>query len=70
MKNIDTWNKNVSNYINELNQKLLENEEAVQLYNGFYVWDSKILQNHHIIFHTIFTFYFHLKLINNPIIKI
>ncbi len=31
MKNIDTWNKNVSNYINELNQKLLENEEAVQL---------------------------------------
>ena len=45
MKNIDTWNKNVSNYINEPNQKLLENEEAVQLYNGFYVWDSKILQN-------------------------
>ena len=50
MKNIDTWNKNVSNYINELNQKLLENEEDVQLYNGFYVWDSKILQNPKIMF--------------------
>ena len=50
MKTIEVWEKKVSTYLNNLNKTLLENEQTKGLYNGFYVWDSKIIQNPKIMF--------------------
>lgn len=44
------WESEVSEYLNSLNQKLLNSPEASELYNGFYIWDSEIKFNPKIMF--------------------
>ena len=50
MKTIEKWQEEVSSYLNNINKNLLKNEEVIHLYNGFYIWDSKIIQNPKIMF--------------------
>lgn len=44
------WEKNVSEYLKTLKEKLDKNDKAKNLYNGFYIWDSKFIYRPKIMF--------------------
>ncbi len=50
MEGVKNWQKEVSIYLSNLNDELLKNKESIELYNGFYVWDSKIIIKPKIMF--------------------
>jgi hypothetical protein len=50
MNTIEEWEKDVKSYLISIKELLDNNEEAKNLYNGFYIWDSKLIYNPKIMF--------------------
>ena len=50
MNTIENWTKEVKHYLENIKELLDQNEEAKKLYNGFYIWDSKLIYNPKIMF--------------------
>lgn len=46
----ENWNNDVEETLRELKAKIDQNETAKSLYGGFYVWDSKFIENPEIMF--------------------
>lgn len=44
------WEENVKKSTEELKIRLDENQKCKELYNGFYIWDSKFVENPEIMF--------------------
>jgi len=47
---IETWTANVQAALNDLKSKIDNNDKAKALYGGFYIWDSKLIENPEIMF--------------------
>jgi len=48
--NLKNWTTDISNKLTALKIKINSNEIAKSLYGGFYVWDSKFIENPEIMF--------------------
>jgi hypothetical protein len=46
----EKWMSNVVKYLNELKVIIDSNEKSQNLYNGFYLWDSKLIINPEVMF--------------------
>ena len=49
-KDYSSWELEVSESLRLLKKELDKNQEAKELYNGFYVWDSKFIEKPEIMF--------------------
>ena len=48
--NYNNWKNDIANKLASLKTKIDQNEIAKSLYGGFYVWDSKFIENPEIMF--------------------